>query len=171
MPKQVSVLKRKFSSQSVPRGQGVYIRDGILAYAIWKDTKCVSVMSSEHPGHSTQMVTRNCKDKDGKRLKQDVPIPVMVYEYNCFMSGVDGSDQMIKYYNVLRQTKKYWKTLFFHYIDGAVLNSYILYKEMNASGTLMSHYSFWEMLVKQLCIVQPPLQQSPAGRKALPKES
>ena len=115
--KEVSLLKKKFSSQSVPRGQGVYIRDGIHAYAIWKDTKCISVMSSEHPGHSDQKVVRNCKDKDGKRLKQDVPIPIMVQKYNCFMSGVDRSDQMIKYYNVLRQTKKYWKTLFFHYVD------------------------------------------------------
>ena len=67
---------------------------------------------SEHPGNSKNTVLRNWKDKDGKRQKAEVPIPETVYQYNQSMGGVDRSDQLIKYYNVLRQTKKYWKTIF-----------------------------------------------------------
>ena len=53
------------AKKSVNRGEGAYVRDGICAYAVWEDTKCVSVMSNEHPGHSESTVTRNVKDKDG----------------------------------------------------------------------------------------------------------
>lgn len=67
------------------------------------------------------------------------------------MSGVDRSDQLIKNYNVLRQTKKYWKTLF---IDIAVVNSYIMYKELHPNAKHMSHYTFRETLLRQLCKIE-----------------
>ena len=108
----------------------VLMFNGIKVYCVWKDTKCVCVMSSKHPGHSSSTVIRNLKDKSGKSCKKEVPIPSMIYNYNRYMNGVDRSDQLIKYYNVLRQTKKYWKTLFFHFIDIAVVNSVIIYKGM-----------------------------------------
>jgi len=66
------------------------------------------------------------------------------------MGGVDHSDQMIKYYEVLRQTKKYWKTLFFHMVDLAVVNSFILYKTVHPQEKI-SHYQFREKLVRALC--------------------
>ncbi|XP_062504857.1 putative cyclin-dependent serine/threonine-protein kinase DDB_G0272797/DDB_G0274007 [Corticium candelabrum] len=43
------------------------------------------------------------------------------------MGGVDKSDQMIKYYEVLRKSLKYWKKIFLHMIDLAVFNSYIMF--------------------------------------------
>ena len=91
-------------------------------------------MANEHPGHSEETVTRNVK-RDGVTEKKEVPIPVMIYNYNRFMNGVDRSDQLIKYYNVLRQTQKYWKTLFFHFIDIAIVN-----KEVHPRGKL-SHFN------------------------------
>ena len=47
--------------------------------------------------------------------------------YNKSMGGVDKSDQLISYHKISRRTKKYWKTIFFHYIDIAVVNSHVLY--------------------------------------------
>lgn len=113
VPAQVHGLKKDLSKKSVSRGKGLHVRDGVLAYAVWKDTKCVAIMSSKHPGHSETTVTWNAKQKDGKSEKIAVQIPSMVYKYNRFMNGVDHSDQMINYYNILRQTKKYWKTFCF----------------------------------------------------------
>ncbi len=163
VPSQVYGLKKNLAKKSIPRGKGNYVRDGVCAYAIWKDTKCVAVMSSEHPGHSETTVTRNVTQEDGKNEKMPVPIPSIVYNYNRFMNGVDRSDQMIKYYNILSQTKKYWKTLFFHYIDIALVNAY---KELNTDQrSRMNHYTFRETIVRQLCGIQITLQQSVAGRK------
>ena len=55
------------------------------------------------------------------------------------MGGLHVSDQMLKYYEVLRQTKKYWKTLFHHFVDLAVVNSYILINETNPTNTISQY--------------------------------
>ena len=53
------------------------------------------------------------------------------FRYKCTITtahgAVDESDQMIHHHNVLRSTHKYWKTLFFHFIDKAIVNSYIIH--------------------------------------------
>ena len=104
---------------------------------MWKDTKCVTVATNQHQGHSEETLERNFKE-EGKRVKKNVPIPVPIYFYNKFMGGVDRADQLLKNYEVLHQTNKYWKTLFFHFVDLAVVNSYII-KSASAS---ISHYQF-----------------------------
>ena len=76
-----------------------------------------------------------------------MPIPVPIYFYNKFMGGVDRADQILENYEVLRQTNKYWMTLFFHFADLAVVNAYII-KSASAS---ISHYQFQENLVLALC--------------------
>jgi hypothetical protein len=161
VPSKISQLKKEFGRKSVCRGSGAYIRDGTSVYAVWKDTKCVSVMSNEHPGHSEGVVLRNVKC-EGENEKKEVPIPVIVQNYNRYMNGVDKSDQLIKYYNVLRQTHKYWKTLFLHYIDIAIVNSYIIYKEIYPNK--LTHFAFRETLVRQLCCFEVGIQQSVSGK-------
>jgi len=74
-------------------------------YSAWKDTKTIVVLSTEHPGHSEHIVKHNTKTRSGSHEKKDVPIPEPVFHYNKLMGGVDKSDQLIHYYNVLRQIK------------------------------------------------------------------
>lgn len=64
------------------------------------------------------------------------------------MGGVDKSDQLIHYYQVLRISKKYWKTLFFHFIDIAIVNSYIIHAEKETKP--LKHYEFRENLARCL---------------------
>ena len=153
-PEQIKVLSKQYSSK--PRGSGIYMRDNEVVYTVWKDTKCVTVGTNQHPGHSDTTVERNWKAK-GKRQKKDVPIPIAIHRYNKFMGGVDRSDQMIKYYEVIRQTKKYWKTRFFHLIDVSVVNSYIIHKVLHPDDKT-THYEFREKLVRSLC--QSPEENS-----------
>lgn len=117
------------------------MRDKETVYTIWKDTKCVTVASTEHPGHSEGTITCNWKDKDHPRQEKLVPIPLSIFYYNNFMGGVDLSDQLLKYYEVLRQTKKYWKTLFFHFIVLAGVNAFILYKQ-TFTGEKTNHLGY-----------------------------
>ena len=49
-----------------------------------------------------------------------IPRPIAIEKYNLFMGGVDKSDQYLAYHNV-RKTVHYWKTLFYHMIDVAVV--------------------------------------------------
>ena len=44
------------------------------------------------------------------------------------MNGVDRSDQIIAAHKVSRKCKRWWKTLFYHMIEIAVVNSFLLFQ-------------------------------------------
>ena len=50
-------------------------------------------------------------------------------KYNGGMGGVDLSDQLISSYDVLIKSVRWWKTLFFHSVDIAATNAYILFRQ------------------------------------------
>ena len=119
LPTEVVLLKAALEKAQVPRGAGYYYRDKKtnIVYCVWKDTRVVSVMSTCHPGHHSEiMVSRSCTGADGKRMTTEIPRPIPIEQYNRFMGGVDKSDQYLAYHNVLRKTVRYWKTLFYHMI-------------------------------------------------------
>jgi hypothetical protein len=68
-----------------------------------------------------------------KKLHQfiEISFPEIVKVYQIFMKGVDISNQLISYYEIDMRMRKWWKRLFNHLIDIAVVNSFILY---NKSG-------------------------------------
>ena len=45
------------------------------------------------------------------------------------MKGVDLSNQFISYYELNRKTIKWWKGIFFHLLDKAIANSFIINKK------------------------------------------
>ena len=73
------------------------------------------------------------------------------------MGGVDVLDQMVAGNRVLRKTRKWWKTLFFDFVDLVVVNSYLLFCE-HASATgaekIPTHLEFREDLVQELANIQ-----------------
>ena len=166
VPSEVQDCYKKLSEKGKQRGEGLYVRDGCTVYSTWRDTKCITVLSTKYPGYSDTTVKRNTKDERGHHQKSDVPIPSPVFYYNKHMGGVDKSDQLIHYYNVLRSSKKYWKTLFFHFIDIAVVNSYIIHQEKEKNP--LSHYKFRENLVRSLSGVIP---ESPLSAESKPDSS
>ena len=77
------------------------------------------------------------------------PVPVEQYKY---MGGVDKSDQYLSYHNVLRKTVRYWKTLFYHMIDVAVVNAFVLYNilALLSGCRTISENDFRDELVLQI---------------------
>lgn len=71
LPKQIKELVSVYSNK--PRGSGIYVRDTEVVYTVWKDTKCVTVGSTEHAGHAEGLVSRNWKDKDNNKQKKMYP--------------------------------------------------------------------------------------------------
>eukprot|EP00731_Ephydatia_muelleri_P005757 Em0003g5a len=57
--------------------------------------------------------------------------PQMIDEYNKHMGGVDLSDQLVLNYGYSHRQIKWWKRVFFHLIDLALVNSNIMYNSVN----------------------------------------
>ncbi|KAJ8333473.1 hypothetical protein SKAU_G00414810 [Synaphobranchus kaupii] len=64
------------------------------------------------------------------------------------MGGVDLSDALLKYYSIRRNTMKWYKALLFHFIDVAVVNGFLLHKELAAQKQRrpLTHKRFRELL-------------------------
>lgn len=76
----------------------------------------------------------------------------MIERYNAYMGGVEKSDQFLAYHNVLRKTVRYWKTLFYHMIDTAAVNAFILYNPIATSSGIktITENEFRDHLVLQI---------------------
>jgi hypothetical protein len=79
---------------------------------------------------------------------EDIQKPQVVEDYNQNMGGVDKSDQMLLYYGFSHRSVKWWKRVFFHLLDVALVNSHILYKA--ATRSRMTQLDFRLSVAKKL---------------------
>ena len=133
------------------------VDDSILALK-WKDKRDVFMMSTYH---NSSMVTKTRRSRAADGGVEDIRKPQVVEDYNQNMGGVDKSelvciihlqiiyihtsllsstiflinvgDQMIMYYGFSHRSVKWWKRVFFHLLDVALVNGYILYKAATES--------------------------------------
>ena len=136
-------------------------RDSPCLALQWVDNKVVSVLTTIDNANVKNRVTRKVKTAEGGWTAIQVPQPGAIGNYNKFMNAVDRSDQILGTQNVLRKCVRWWKTLFFHLIDMAVVNSFILFKEYQAKFSHeqpalertvdYSVINYREEIVRQLC--------------------
>ena len=93
----------------------------------WKDNKPVTILTTIDSPSEHGFVERNVK-VDGVWGKANVKRPKGIDTYNKYMNGVNRSDQILGKNSTLRKCMRWWKTLFFHMVDIAVANSFILFQ-------------------------------------------
>jgi hypothetical protein len=89
-----------------------------LTAILWRDKRDICMLTNIH---DVPPEGNFCNDA-GKAIK-----PQIVMDYNSHMGYVDKGDRMATSYSISRRTFKWTKKLFFHLLDLANLNSYILH--------------------------------------------
>ena len=155
VPSVVGQVQSLLKAKDTPRGKGYYIRekDSPIVYCCWNDNQCVCSMSTCFPGHSVNTISRKGKNPvTGLHEVCQIKVPMIIENYNKYMGGVDKSDQFLRYHSSLRRTTRYWKTLFYHMLDVAVTNAFILYNwvAMEQGSKAISENRFRDALILQL---------------------
>lgn len=165
---------------NVERGSMRWERDPPILALQWLDNKVVSMLSTIENANDRVQVERKSRT-DGQWRTIAVTQPQAIASYNKYMNAVDRSDQILATNNVLRKCMRWWKTLFLHLIDIAVVNSFILFREHQAQFPDVvelqrtADYSlahFREEIVRQICGFEeyedPPVYSS--AKQAAPGE-
>ena len=86
----------------------------------WKDKRDVYTISTNNNGLDTE--------KPRSRFKRDlITVPSVIVDYNKHMGGVDHFDQLRSYYDVGRTGRRWWKYLFWGFLNITIINAYILW--------------------------------------------
>jgi hypothetical protein len=99
--------------------------DGIRQTALkWYDNKPVHLLSTFVGSEPTSLVKRWDKKQKSRII---VCCPNSVQFYNKFIGGVDLMDSLIALYRTDIRSKKWYLKIFFHLLDLAVVNSWLLH--------------------------------------------
>ena len=118
---------------------------GVLAVG-WMDKRPVTLLSTVSGAGVTDVRIRAKGLREGRVIHK----PDAVHDYNTNMSGVDHSDQINSYYIVENRSMKWWKKVFFHVMNTAVTNAFILYKVSTPAKEQMADRKFRMAIVSHL---------------------
>ena len=146
-------MKQKTRPSGIPRGSFTFSRSvaapSMIAFHWW-DRKPVHYLCTGSALKESSI---------GRKIKQvgqiTVPCPTAVNDYQRWMGGVDVHDQLrLQRYSLQTSTKlkKYYKSLFLGFVDMALVNSYISFKQSMADSgrTIMTRGDWYGLLQNQL---------------------
>ena len=125
------------------------MRRGPVYVSKWKDKREILMLNTKHYHRRV-----NCtSSREHNKLK-----PMCVHDYNTNMGGFDRSDQLLSYCSTPRKTIKWYKKVFFHLLDIAVMNSYVLFKKLSKQKKLPI-LKFRDALIGELASVDLGMEQ------------
>jgi hypothetical protein len=137
------VQNRKFVPKGWPtkklvRGQHIWLQDANhpnMTIAAWQDTKVVRFACNFVEPEANAVTERRVRN-----TRIQVNQPMSGHLYNSNYGGVDRFDQWRAAYGVGRFSKKCWKYLFHFFINSALVNSWLLFRETSQRPQSRSRY-------------------------------
>lgn len=105
-----------------------WIRHGKLLFVKWKDTQKVTLSSRIHQAFSGKTVHRRRVKQAGEWEYRAIPVPNTVVDYNQNMGSVALSDAVLLQH--APQNDEVVQFLFCYFIDIALVNGFILHKQL-----------------------------------------
>jgi hypothetical protein len=137
------LVPKAFEQIKLRKGDAIFRRmDNLLALK-FKDKRDVHMLSSFH---EAKIVITDKTDRNGEPVWK----PAMNVAYCKNVGGVDLNDQICQYYDVLRKSVKWWKTLFFHHLNMVIVNAYVFYRKYGNAGKRRTHQNFRGALIRAL---------------------
>ncbi|XP_043463998.1 piggyBac transposable element-derived protein 4-like [Leptopilina heterotoma] len=96
-----------------------------IGWVKWKDNKAVYALSNFHD--PSKVSETNRKNKDGS--VSVISCPDIIKDYNQHLGYVDKADMLKSLYEIDRKSKKWWHRLFWHLLDVAVTNAFVIDKK------------------------------------------
>ena len=121
------------------------IDDKLMALK-WQDKHPVVMLTTVH---DDSVITKQRRTRAVSDGVEEVRKPLLIERYNQFMIGVDVGDQLLSYYGFSHRTLKWWRRAFFHLIEVAIVNAYIIYASTPQTGQKMTHKEFRIQLAKE----------------------
>lgn len=121
-----------------------------MVFLKWKDKRDVALLTTVHDSSSVNVSRRSRSAPGGS---EEVSKPHAIDQYNKYMGGVDKLDQLVSYYSFSRRSVKWWKKVFFHLVDAAIVNAYILHTVTHGTKKL-THVQFRIEVAKELLLSQ-----------------
>lgn len=113
-----------------------------MMYQRWQDKREVRMLTTMH-GHEMHE-----SDKVDHETGQRVVKPSSILEYNQHMGAIDVGDMQLSFNCSARKSIKWYKKLFFHFLDISIRNSHILQKTVQGKNVQLN--DFRKELVREI---------------------
>ncbi|XP_046685000.1 piggyBac transposable element-derived protein 4-like [Homalodisca vitripennis] len=137
-PRTVVAAKLKKGETTCQYGNGILVGK-------WRDERDVLYISTQFENEMVTMENR-------RGIEKQKPKPVV--HYNAHMKGVDRADQLMSYYPIERKTIRWYKKIFVHFLQMAMVNC-MFFVNMNSGARKMPFLEFRDKLVDSLLPPKP----------------
>ena len=122
-------------------------------FSEWKEKRDVLMISNMHTHKMLEVPNRSGKKK---------MMPNIIEDYNKGMSGIDGADQMISYYDCLRKTARWYRKIELHILDIFLFKTHYLNSKYNVNKSFKLLLKFRETIMTDL--IGDSLQEIPQNK-------
>ena len=136
-------LPKSFMNENLKKGGFSFRRNENMLALRHQDKKEIYMLSTMHKADTINVPRRN------RRKDNIIQKPKVIDDYIQKMGGFDKNDAFIGNHSCIRKSYKWYIKIFFHYLEEAVFNAFIIYKNYHPQPK----YMFMEFKLEIICSI------------------